>query len=87
MKTESQYWLQRLLEEKSKGMDKNSKEYLDLTLVASTCLRPSSALRKSFITMVEKRRGSLAAKKLNNDARRFWNEAKDLQQMRQEQNA
>jgi hypothetical protein len=72
--TEFQHWLRQLLEKKSKGMDKNGPEYLHLCLVASVCLRPSADLRRSFITMVEKRRGSLA-------------EAKDLQQMRQEQNA
>ena len=75
---EFQHWLQRLLEEKSKGMDTSSQEYLHLCLTAWVCLRVSSDARRRFIGMVEKRRGKSSAKSLENDARRFWNEAQEL---------
>jgi hypothetical protein len=78
---EFQHWLQRLLEEKSKGMDTSSPEYLHLCLVAWVCQRPNSDARRRFISTVGQRRGSLAARRLDADARRFWNEAKKLREM------
>ena len=74
-------WFQRLLEEKSKGMDTSSPEYLHLCLVASVCLRPNADARSRFIGMVGQRRGRSAARRLDADARRFWAEAKKLRQM------
>ena len=74
-------WFQRLLEKKAEGMDTSSPEYLHLCLVASVCLRPSADARRSFISMVGKRRGSLAEKRLNADARRFWKQAQALREL------
>ena len=77
--------LWELFERDSEGMDTSSQEYLDLCLKYHICLLQSADARRRFASMMSKHHSKPYVNSIMAHARRVFNEAKDLQQMRGEQ--